>query len=230
MGVEVNEEILDKVAQTAMTGKSAEPDKEHLAEICVEVAMAAPLEDINIVARPNGKMRSRLLSAGLLIDGAKGSHEMPDAVETQRLVSLLQTLTSQTTRSNSMCKSEDNSGYKTSSLAETHNSLRSVSRNFKETGMNVLFCSRDIHPAIIEDLASKDSTLVRRVRRSDMEALANATKRESSNVDTISEKDLGNLSYLKRVNIGERPMIKITGTPNESTVSVLVQSTYATCG
>ena len=72
MGVEANEEMLDKVAQTAMTGKSAEADKEHLADICVEVAMAAPLEDINIVRRPNGKIRDSTAIAGLLIDGAKG--------------------------------------------------------------------------------------------------------------------------------------------------------------
>ena len=85
MGVEVNEEILDKVAQTAMTGKSAEPDKEHLAGICVEVAMAAPLDDINIVRRPNGKIRDSTAISGLLIDGQKASHEMPDAVENPKI-------------------------------------------------------------------------------------------------------------------------------------------------
>ena len=85
MGVEVNEEILDKVAQTAMTGKSAEPDKEHLAGICVEVAMAAPLDDINIVRRPNGKIRDSTAISGLLIDGQKASHEMPDAVEDPKI-------------------------------------------------------------------------------------------------------------------------------------------------
>ena len=57
-----------------------------------------------------------------------------------------------------------------------------------------------------------------------MEALANATKRDIVNVETISEKDLGNLQLLEEVNIGERPMVKLTGTPNESTVSVLVRA------
>ena len=85
MGMKVDEEVLDKVAQTAMTGKSAEADKEHLAAICVEVAMAAPLEDINIVRRPNGKIRDSTAIAGLLIDGAKASHEMPDAVEDPKI-------------------------------------------------------------------------------------------------------------------------------------------------
>jgi chaperonin GroEL (HSP60 family) len=66
---------------------------------------------------------------------------------------------------------------------------------------------------------------VRRVRRSDMEALANATEaRIVVNVETISKKDLGDSRLLEEILIGERPMIKITGTPNESTVSVLVRA------
>ena len=47
--------------------------------------MAAPLEDINIVRRPNGKIRDPTAIAGLLIDGAKASHEMPDAVEDPKI-------------------------------------------------------------------------------------------------------------------------------------------------
>ena len=58
-----------------------------------------------------------------------------------------------------------------------------------------------------------------------MEALANATEgRIVMNIDTFSSKDLGSAALLEEVNIGERPMIKITGTPNESTVSVLVRA------
>ena len=65
MGTEADEEMLNLVAQTAMTGKSAEADKEHLADICVEVAMAADIEDINIVQRPNGKVMESTAIAGL---------------------------------------------------------------------------------------------------------------------------------------------------------------------
>ena len=58
-----------------------------------------------------------------------------------------------------------------------------------------------------------------------MEALANATgARIVVNVETLSKKDLGTSKLLEEVNIGERPMVKLTGTPNESTVSVLVRA------
>jgi len=216
MGMKVDERVLDKVAQTAMTGKSA--------GICVEVAMAAPLEDINIVRRPNGKIRDSTAISGLLIDGQKASHEMPDAVEDPKIALIAadidipdyaQALNVQVTNNSEVQQ-----------FIEGRNAqLVEMAQSILDTGVNVLFCSRDIHPAIIETFATKGLYLVRRVRRSDMEALANATgARIVVNVDTISTKDLGTSKLLEEVNIGERPMVKLTGTPNESTVSVLVRA------
>ena len=102
--------------------------------------------------------------------------------------------------------------------------LVDMAQDLVDTGLNVLFCSREVHKAIIEHL-SKGVYAVRRVRRSDMEALANATEaRIVMNIDTFSEKDLGGAGLLEEINVGERPMIKLTGTPNTSTVSVLVRA------
>ena len=224
MGIEVTEQLLDKVAQTAMTGKSAEADKEHLSKICVEVAMAAPMKDINIVRRPNGKIRDSIAIAGLLLDGQKASHEMPDAVEDPKIALVaadidipdyVQTLNVQVTNNSEIQQ-----------IVQGRNEqLLDISKKIKQTGANVLFCSREIHPAIVEDLANAGVYVVRRVRRSDMESLSNATNaRIVVNVENISAKDLGSSNLLEEVNIGERPMVKITGTPNESTVSVLVRA------
>jgi chaperonin GroEL (HSP60 family) len=224
MGVEVNEEILDKVAQTAMTGKSAEPDKEHLARICVEVAMAAPLADINIVRRPNGKIRDSTAISGLLIDGQKASHEMPDAVEDPK-IGLIAADIDIPDYAQALNVQVTNNSEVQDFIAGRNAQLIEMAQKILATGMNVLFCSRDIHPAIIETFANEGLYLVRRVRRSDMEALANSTgARIIVNVETISEKDLGTSKLLEEVNIGERPMVKLTGTPNESTVSVLVRA------
>ena len=224
MGMEASAEVLDMVAQTAMTGKSAEADKEHLAKICVEVAQAAPLKDINIVRRPNGKIRDSLAISGLLIDGAKASHEMPDAIESAKIGLIAADIDIPDYAQQLQVQISDNDGVQ-DFIQGRNAQLLGISEKLKETGMNVLFCARDIHPAIIEDLASSNVYVVRRVRRSDMEALANATEaRIVVNVETISKKDLGDSRLLEEILIGERPMIKITGTPNESTVSVLVRA------
>ena len=224
MGAEADEEMLNLVAQTAMTGKSAEADKEHLADICVEVAMAADIEDINIVQRPNGKVMESTAIAGLLIDGEKLDHVMPDAVENPKIGLIAADIDIPDYAQQLNVQLNDNSGVK--DFIDSRNAqLVEIGERLVATGLNVLFCSRELHPAIIEHLASNNVYAVRRVRRSDMEALANATEgRIVMNIDTFSSKDLGSAGLLEEVNIGERPMIKITGTPNQATVSVLIRA------
>ena len=197
---------------------------EHLANICVEVAMAAPIEDITIVQRPNGKVQESTAIAGLLIDGEKLDHAMPDAVEDPKIGLIAADIDIPDYAQQLNVQLTDNSGVK--EFIDSRNAqLVEIGERLKETGMNVLFCSREVHPAIIEHLAANNIYAVRRVRRSDMEALSKSTNaRIVMNIDTFSSKDLGTASLLEEVNIGERPMIKLTGTPNESTVSVLVRA------
>lgn len=224
MGIDVDDKVLHQVAQTAMTGKSAEADKEHLSDICVEVAMAAPLEDIVIVQRPNGKVQESTAISGLLIDGEKLDHAMPDAVEDPKIALIAADIDIPDYAQQLNVQLNDNAGVK-EFISSRNNQLVEIAEKLKETGMTTLFCSREVHPAIIEYLASQSIYAVRRVRRSDMEALSKSTgARIVMNIDTFATKDLGSAELLEEVSIGERPMIKITGTPNESTVSVLVRA------
>ena len=88
-----------------------------------------------------------------------------------------------------------------------------------------LFCSRELHPAIIEHLASTRSTPLEEFDAATWKHWPTATEaRIVMNIDTFSVERLGTSATVEEVNIGERPMIKITGTPNESTVSVLVRA------
>jgi len=224
MGIEADENMLNLVAQTAMTGKSAEAEKDYLSEICVEVAMAADMDDINIVQRPNGKVSDSVAIAGLLIDGEKMDHIMPDAVENPKigLIAADIDIPDYAQQLNVQLKGNDDVK---DFIKGRNQQLVEIGEHLVSTGMNVLFCSREIHPAIIEHLATNGIYAVRRVRRSDMEALATSTRgRIIMNIETLSEKDLGSAKLLEEISVGERPMIKLTGTPNVSTVSVLVRA------
>jgi len=224
MGIDADEDLLNLVAQTAMTGKTAEAEKEYLSNICVEVAQAAPMEDITIVQRPNGRVKDSLAISGLLIDGEKLDHVMPDAIEEPKigLIAADIDIPDYAQQLNVQLKGND----EVRDFIQGRNSqLVEMAQKLIDTGMNVLFCSREVHPAIIEHLASNNVYAVRRVRRSDMEALSAATNgRIVMNIETFAEKDLGSAGLLEEVSIGERPMIKITGTPNQTTVSVLVRA------
>ena len=155
MGLDVDEEMLNLAAQTAMTGKSAESDKEHLANICVEVAMAAPIEDITIVQRPNGKVQESTAIAGLLIDGEKLDHAMPDAVEDPKIGLIAADIIPDYAQQLNV-QLTDNSGVR---FIDSRNAqLVEIGERLKETGMNVLSCSREVHPAIINTSLQTTST------------------------------------------------------------------------
>jgi chaperonin GroEL (HSP60 family) len=162
-----------------MTGKSAEADKEHLGRNLRRGRQwPAPIEDINIVQRPNGKVQESTAIAGLLIDGEKLDHVMPDAVENPKIGLIAADIDIPDYAQQLNVQLNDNSGVK--EFIDSRNAqLVEIGERLKETGMNVLFCSRELHPAIIEHLASNNIYAVRRVRRSDMEALANATGGEN---------------------------------------------------
>ena len=146
-----------------------------------------------------------------MIDGEKLDHAMPDAVEDPKIGLIAADIDIPDYAQQLNVQLSDNSGVK--DFIDSRNAqLVEIGERLKETGMNVLFCS-EVHPAIIEHLASNNIYAVRRVRRSDMEALSKATNaRIVMNIDTFSNKDLGSAGLLEEVTIGERPMIKLTGT------------------
>ena len=67
MAVDVDDSILQTVAGTAMTGKTAEIDGDHLSSVCVEVANATTLDNISIVRRSGGKVSDSVAIAGILV-------------------------------------------------------------------------------------------------------------------------------------------------------------------
>ena len=135
--------------------------------------MAAPIEDITIVRRPNGKMQDSTAIAGLLIDGEKLDHAMPDAVEDPKIGFIAADIDIPDYAQQLNVQVTNNSGVK-EFIQGRNAQFVAIGERLIKTGMNVLFCSRS-HPAIIEHLAANNIYAVRRVRRSDMEALCQST-------------------------------------------------------
>ena len=60
---------------------------------------------------------------------------------------------------------------------------------------------------------------------SDMEAISRAGEgRMISSIDGIKEGDLATVDLLEEIAVGERPLIKLTGTPSKGSVSVLLRA------
>ncbi|HIQ03660.1 MAG TPA: thermosome subunit, partial [Desulfurococcales archaeon] len=73
-------------------------------------------------------------------------------------------------------------------------------------------------------LAKKGILAVRRVKRSDMEKLARATGgRIVTNIDDLTEKDLGYAELVEERKVGEDKMVFIEGCKNPRSVSILIR-------
>jgi len=224
MGIDTTDEILDLVAQTAMTGKSAESDKEHLAAICVEVAQSTDLENISVVRRPNGKIRDSTAIAGLLVDREKSHHNMPDSVSDAKIALLSVDVSLPEFAAALQVQVHDNDAVQ-NFIESRKGQLQAIGETVLSSGANVIFCMRDIDPFIQEYFAKKGVYAARRVAKSDLESLSKATgARLISNIDNITESDLGTAGLVEEISVGDRPLIKVTETPTQGAVSVLVRA------
>ncbi|MCC6031163.1 MAG: thermosome subunit, partial [Desulfurococcales archaeon] len=109
-------------------------------------------------------------------------------------------------------------------LEEEENILSKYVDKIASVGANVVVCQKGIDDVAQHFLAKKGILAVRRVKRSDMEKLERATGgRIVSNIDDLSEKDLGYAELVEERKVGEDKMVFIEGTKNPRSVSILVR-------
>ena len=213
MGLEVDDEILQLVAETAMTGKSAETDKEHLAAICVDVAQATDLSNINIVSR-----------AGILVDREKCHHDMPDIVEDAKIALVNVDISLPEFAKAINVQVQDNQAVQ-EFIESRKQQLADIATGIIEIGATAVFCMRDIDPFVQEYFAKHGIYAARRVAKSDLESLSMSTgARIISNLDNLTKKDLGSVELLEEVSVNDKPLIKVTGTKSSKSVSVLLRA------
>ena len=92
------------------------------------------------------------------------------------------------------------------------------------SGANVVVCQKGIDDMAQHYLAKAGVLAVRRVKKSDMEKLARATGASViTNIDEISESDLGHAGHADEKKIGGDAMLYITECKNPKAVSLIVR-------
>ncbi len=225
----VNDELLLAVANTAMTGKSVESEQDALAKIALDVIKSTTLDNISIVKRPNGKVSESVAIAGLLIDREKMTHDMPTDIKDAKIALISVDITLPEFAQQLQIQVSDNTAVQ-EFIESRKSQLKDIAEVILSSGANVVLCKRDIDPFVAEIFAQKGIFAARRVAMSDMEAIAQAGNgRMVSSIDGIKESDLAEAEQLEEISVGERPLIKLTGTPSQGSVSVLLRApTYTT--
>jgi chaperonin GroEL (HSP60 family) len=109
-------------------------------------------------------------------------------------------------------------------LAEEENSMKELVEKIKSVGANVVFSSKGIDELVQHYLAKAGILGYRRLKQSDLEAIAKATGGTvAGGVTEISKKDLGTAGLVEEKMVGEDGMVFITKCKNPKAMTIFVR-------
>jgi thermosome len=201
-------DLLRKVAETSMTGKGAELNKELLAELIVEAAEAitveaddgshvVDLEYLNIETQTGSSAGNSELLNGAVVDKDPVHEEMPTGVEDAKVLLMDTALELEETEVDAQLSVDDPSQLQ-NFLDQEEEQLKELVDKVEATGANVLFCQKNIDDMAQHYLAQKGILAVKRAKKSDIEFLREVLGAEIvSDLDSASEDDLGHGSVTR---------------------------------
>ncbi|MEM0465315.1 MAG: thermosome subunit alpha [Candidatus Pacearchaeota archaeon] len=223
-----DEEILKNIVRTAMTGKAAENVKDKFADIIVssikqiEENGNVNLQNIRIAKNKSNGIENTELIRGIVIDKERVSVDMPSKIENARIALISDSLEIKNPEGEAKINISS-----PSQLQEFLNReeflLKEIVRKIKMSNANVIFTQKGIDDTVIYYLAKEGIYAVRRVAKSDMEALAYATGGKIvSNLNELSEDQLGIAHVVEEVKHGDEAMTYVRGCENPKSITILI--------
>jgi thermosome len=228
-----DKKILRRVAQTTMATKLVSGHKEHLAEIAVDAILQVAekngegykvdLDMVKVEKKPGGSLTDTALISGLIIDKEVAHSDMPKLVKDARIGLLNAALEIEKTEFTSKISIETPDEIQ-AYLDQEEQTFRDMVKKVKDAGVNVLLCQKGIDDMVQHFLAREGIMAARRLKKSDMEALAKATGAKVVNgVEEITSSDVGYAATVEEKKIGKDKMIYVEGCKNPKAVSILIR-------
>ena len=225
-----DKELLKKIALTAMTGKGAEAAKEILAKLVVDAVTQVAEED-GKVNKDNIKIEKKVgkgvedteLVKGVVIEKERAHPGMPKKVENAKIALIDCALEIKSTEIDAKIQITDPNQIQ-AFIQQEEKILNEMVEKIAKTGANVVFCQKGIDDVAQHFLAKKGIFAARRVKESDMKALAKATgARIITNLDDLTKDDLGTAGIVEEIKIGDEEMIYVKECKNPKSVTILVR-------
>ena len=174
-------ELLKKLAETSMTGKGAELNKEHLAQLIVDAVNAvtveaedgsviADLEYLNIETQTGRPVSDSELIEGAVVDKDPVHEEMQSNVDDADVLLLDTPIELDETEVDAQLSVDDPSQLQ-NFLDKEEEQLEEMVDAIADTGANVVFCQKGIDDMAQHYLAKQGILAVRRAKKSDIEFL-----------------------------------------------------------
>ncbi len=225
-----NKDVLINISGTAMTGKGAEATKEVLANISVAAITSivdednkVDMENIKVEKKVGARIEESELIEGMIIDKERVHTNMPKKVENAKIALINTAIELKDTEVDaeiSITSPEQLQSF----LDQEEKMIKDLVDKVVNSGANVVFCQKGIDDMAQHYLAKAGVFAIRRVKKSDMQKLARATGAKLiTNVDEITEADMGKADLVEEKKIGGDPMTFVTGCVNPKAVSILLR-------
>ncbi len=228
-----DKETLKKIALTSITGKSAEVAKEKLADVAVDAVLSIiekkdgkyeiDLDNIKIEKKEGATIEQTELIRGVVLDKEKVHPGMPSTVKNAKIALLDAAIEVKETETDAQIRITDPSQLQ-AFIEQEEKMIREMVEKIASTGANVVFTQKGIDDLAQHYLAKKGILAARRLKKSDMEALARATgARIVTSIDDLTSDDLGYAGIVEEKKVAGDDMIFVRECKDPKAVTILVR-------
>ena len=226
-------ESLLKIATTSMQSKLISEDSGILSKIVVDAILSivtkkgedfsVDLENIKVEKKSGGSIQDTQIIKGIVLDKEIVHSGMPTKIEKAKIALINSALEIEKTEMSSEIRITDPTQMQMF-LEEENRMLKTMVDKLHDIGVNVLICQKGIDDIAQHYLSKHGIMAVRRVKESDMIKLSKATGgRVISNLDDLSEKDLGAADLAQQKKVESDKWVFIEGCKHPQSVTMLIR-------
>jgi thermosome len=224
------EDLLRKIATTAMTGKGSQSARDELAVMAVDAVKAVVDEDgtvdtdnITVEKKVGGGITDSMLVGGVVIDKERLHPNMPKKVTDARIALLNAAIEIEKTEVDAKIQITSPDQLQ-AFLDQEETMLRDMVDRIASSGANVVFCQKGIDDLAQHFLAKAGIYTVRRVKKSDIEKLARATGgRIVTSIHELTKDDLGKAGLVEERKVSDEKMTFVEECENPKSVSIILR-------
>jgi thermosome len=230
--------VLRNIAKTSMESKIVSVDSDALADLAVKAILAVAekagdaggnhymvvdLDNVKVQKKPGGAMRESRLIDGIIVDKEIAHPEMPARIENARILLLNSPLEIEKTEFEAKI-SIDRPEQMKMFIDEETRMIKAMVDKIAAVNANVVICQKGIDDAGLHYLTKANISAVKRVKESDLNALAKATgARVVTNLDDMSQADLGYAQLVEERKVELDKWVFVEKCRNPKAVSALIR-------
>ncbi|HTY91896.1 MAG TPA: thermosome subunit alpha [Methanocella sp.] len=238
MAIKVSEkdvEMLRKIAGTSFTGKDSENAREFLSDMVVK-AVARMMEkdskgnyevdtkNFVLVKKAGGEVADSKIVEGVVIDKGIVSFQMPRKLKNAKVLAMEYGFDARDTKLDAEYKVKSNVGFQAFRDEEDRQVREQVERVAK-LGVTAVFTTQAINDLAQNYMAKYGIIGLRRLKRSDVDRVAKASGGQViTNLDDISQIDIGTVGQIEEIDVGDDKMTVLTGCKDNNVISFILRA------